>query len=816
MRFLKLLLSLLATGGLVYALTTSFTIKGNAAPAFGNLLNPFSGFWQNASGSTSASFDLKSGQISGLNAGVKVEFDDREVPHIFAENINDAVFIQGYLHAQNRLFQMDISTRKAAGRLSEIIANPKALESDMNERRYGMLWAAENALKAWQKDAASYKVLESYVAGVNAYIGSLEEKNYPVEYKILGCKPEPWTTLKTSLFFKTMCQMLARGDLDVDASNTLSILGKTDFDKLLPDICPDQKPIVPAGTRWDFKAATNAVPAAAPASFTSTYEVTNDVEHPEGVGSNNWVVGPKKTESGKPILCGDPHLGLTLPSIWYECQITTPEMNTYGVSLPGIPFVVTGFNNHIAWTQTNAMIDVAEWYKLKWKDDSHEQYELDGKWTNVTHKIEEYQVKGKGLVKDDVKYTKFGPVVVENNEKADNGLAFRWLCHDESQNDISVFYEIGKSKNADEFATALKKYAFPMQNYAFATASGDYGIFTRGRLPIMEKGSGRFVSDGTSSKSDWSGDVPMEQMPTVKNHPQGFVMSANQNQTDRTYPYDYHSYQFETVRSRYLQRKLEENKKFTFDDMKKLQNDVYSLDAEESLPVLLANIDTTQLSAAAKNLLPDLMAWKFDFVKESKAAMYYDIWIENFRKMTWDELQADNIKARYLKPKTWATIKMLKDNKDNKYFDIASTPDKENGKIIVTKSLNNVLDSIAKKVLVNLNPNMNYSDYKRTSLDHIAKMPGFGHENVAVGGNGQALNCMKSKHGPSWRMIVEPGENPKAFIVYPGGQTGNPGAKQFEQFIDSWANGEYYEAIYLKKASEGNARVTKTYEFSPK
>lgn len=355
-----------------------------------------------------------------------------------------------------------------------------------------------------------------------------------------------------------------------------------------------------------------------------------------------------------------------------------------------------------------------------------------------------------------------------------------------------------------------------MQNYAFATESGDYGIFTRGRLPIMEKGSGRFVSDGTSSKSAWSGDVPMEQMPTVKNHPQGFVMSTNQNQTDRTYPYDYHSYQFETVRSRYLQRKLEENKKFTFDDMKKLQNDVYSLDAEESLPVLLSNIDTTQLSAAAKALLPDLMAWKFDFVKESKAAMYYDIWIENFRKMTWDELQADNIKARYLKPKTWATIKMLKDNKDNKYFDIASTPDKENGKIIVTKSLNNVLDSIAKKSLVTLNPNMNYSDYKGTSLDHIAKMPGFGHENIAVGGNGQALNCMKQKHGPSWRMIVEPGENPKAFIVYPGGQTGNPGAKQFEQFTDSWANGEYYEAIYLKKVSEGNARVTKTYEFLPK
>ena len=196
--------------------------------------------------------------------------------------------------------------------------------------------------------------------------------------------------------------------------------------------------------------------------------------------------------------------------------------------------------------------------------------------------------------------------------------------------------------------------------------------------------------------------------------------------------------------------------------------------------------------------------------------MYYDIWIDNFRKMTWDELHSTDTKARFLKPKTWATIKMLKDHEDSKYFDIASTPDKENGKTIVTKSLNNVLDTIAKKSATNLNHGLNYADYKATSIDHIGKMPGFGHENIACGGNYQALNCIKAKHGPSWRMIVEPGENPKAFIVYPGGQTGNPGAKQFEQFVDSWANGDYYEALYLKKASEGNARVTKVYEFSPK
>ncbi len=814
MRFLKFLLSLAATGGLIYLLSTSLTIKGVSTPKFGNLLNPFSGFWQNATSVSSSSFDLESGVLKELKAPVKITFDDREVPHIFAENIHDAVFMQGYLHAQNRLWQMDIATRAASGRLSEVIASEKALESDQNERRYGMLWAAENAVKGWQKDPESYKMLESYVAGVNAYTATLEEKNYPVEFKVLGYKPEPWTILKTALFFKTMCKTLARGDLDVDASNTLAILGETDFNKLIPDIAPNQEPIVPKGTKWNFKASTAPLPNP-PASFSDTYRLENDMEHVEGVGSNNWVVGPKKTLSGKPILCGDPHLALSLPAIWYECQITTPEMNVYGVSLPGIPFVVIGFNDHIAWTQTNAMVDVAEWYKIKWKDASREQYELDGKWVNVEHKTEEYNVKGRGIVKDVVKYTKFGPVVVENASKTDDGLAFRWLCHDESKGDINTFYLLDKAKNYEEFTNALKLYAYPMQNFAFATESGDYGIYTQGRMPIKKRGEGRFVSDGSSSKNVWAGDVPFEQMPHVKNHSQGFVMSANQNQTDATYPHDYHSYQFETVRSRILQRKLTAMDSVTFDDMKALQNDNYSLDAEESLPIMLANVDSTKLGPLAKVALESIKRWDFNFTKESTAAMFYDAWVSLFRKMTWDELNTFVPKARYLTPKAWATMKLVKDNPDSKYFDFQATPEKENAAALLAQALNNSIDTIAKLTLLNKAIPLNYDTYKATTIDHVGKIPGFGRSNISSDGNYQAINCIKKNHGPSWRMIVEPGPNPKAFIVYPGGQTGNPGAKQFDEFVDSWSKGEYYEALYLKKADETNDRIKKTVEFKP-
>jgi penicillin G amidase len=812
MRFLKFLLSLLATGGLIYALSTSFAVKGVATPAFGNLINPFSGFWQNATTQKMPTFDLKDGAIQGLSKPVNVEFDDREVPHIFAENIHDAVFMQGYLHAQNRLWQMDIATRAASGRLSEVIASEKAFENDRNERRYGMLWAAENAVKGWQKDPEGYKMLESYVAGVNAYIASLSEKNYPVEFKVLGYKPEPWTVLKTALFFKNMCKTLARGDLDVDASNSLAILGETDFNKLIPDIMPAQKPIVPSGTKWNFGNTSKAETPLPDAS--TTYDVENDMEHIEGIGSNNWVVGPKKTQSGKPILCGDPHLALNLPSIWYECQITTPEMNAYGVSLPGIPFVVIGFNDHIAWTQTNAMLDVAEWYKIKWTNASRKQYELDGQVLNVTEKIEEYQVKGRGLVRDTVKYTKFGPVVVENSTKSDDGLAFRWLCHDESKSDLSVFYKLDKAKNYDEFCSALKEYAFPMQNFAFASETGDYAIYTQGRMPKMQKGSGRKVSDGSTSKNLWGGDVPFEQMPHVKNHPQGFVMSANQNQTDGTYPYDYHSYLFETVRSRILHTKLDTAKNVTFEDMKKLQNDVYSLDAAESIPIMVKNVDTTQLSPLAKVALNEIKKWDFQFTKDTKGGLLYDVWVGLFRKYTWDELHSFEVKARYLTPRPWATMKLLKDDPKNKYFDYKATPEVEDGHLLLAQTLNYTIDTIAKLTLLNLG-SLDYSSYKNTTINHVGQIPGFGTKTITTGGNYQCINCIKKGHGPSWRMIVEPGPDPKAYIVYPGGQTGNPGAKQYDEFIEKWSVGDYYEALYLKKAGENNARIIKSVALKP-
>lgn len=805
MKFLKFLAAVAACVGLIYALSTSLHIKGQNLPAFGNLFNPFSGFWQNAEHAVGINKD-QTIQLSGLQGNVKVVYDDRQVPHIFADQTIDAIKTQGYIHAQNRLFQMDIASRSAAGRLSEVIGE-KTLEYDKTERRHGMLAAAENAVEGWKKNPEMYALVEAYCEGVNAYIMTLTEKTMPVEYKILGFKPEKWTPLHSALFFKSMCRTLARGEYDAEASNTLQKIGETDFVNLFPERHPDQMPIVPNGTKWGFKAQTTNSTAAPKTSEQNTIIDKPDNGNKEpGIGSNNWVVSGKKTASGHPILCGDPHLNMTLPSIWYEIQISTPEFNTYGVSLPGIPFVIIGFNNDIAWTQTNSQHDVADWYRLEWKDNAKKEYKLDGQYVTVTEKVEDIYVKGKGVIKDVVKYTKFGPIAYEDPASVRNDLAFHWIAAEQNPNDLATFYQLAKAKNFDDYSNALKNYAFPMQNYAFACKNGDIAIRTQGWLPIKPKGFGNFITDGTNSSNTWKGYAPFEHMPYVKNPSSGYAVSANQNTTDASYPYYYSSRNFDNFRARRINKLLSEDKKFSIEDMRKMQYDIYGLEAEECLPTMLQYIDSTQLNPAEKAIVATLKTWDFQYSKDSKAAMYASVWMDKFRKMTWDDMYLREKLNPYLLPSFWRTVTLVKEQPKSKHFDIVNTPAQETAPDVLAVSLKATIEEIAKVMVTKANPNLDYGSYKDVTIEHLAKIPGFAQK-VYTGGDGNAINATKVYHGPSWRMVVEMGDTPRAYVVYPGGQSGNPGSPNYDNFTTRWENGEHYEALFLKNADEKNERL---------
>jgi len=332
MRMLFLTISVAVTIALIVILDSKKVLP---AP-LGKLLSPQEGLWQNAEPN-----DIDFGgnlNFPELKGKGDVYFDERLVPHIFAKDDNDAYFIQGYLHARFRLWQMEFQTYAAAGRVSEIVGE-KGLNYDRTMRRMGMVYGAERALAMMEEDVTTKASMDAYTAGVNAYIATVNSSNLPVEYKLLGYTPEKWTNLKSALFYKAMTNDLAGFDTDFEFTNALRLLGEEKFKILYPDVQDSLSPIIPKGTQFY---ANTTIPVA-PSNADSVYFhrkdsiwYTQQFKPNPSNGSNNWALSGSKTKSGKPILCNDPHLSITLPSIWYEMQINTPNCNVYGVSFPGI------------------------------------------------------------------------------------------------------------------------------------------------------------------------------------------------------------------------------------------------------------------------------------------------------------------------------------------------------------------------------------------------------------------------------------------------------------------------------------------------
>ncbi|MEX1241736.1 MAG: penicillin acylase family protein, partial [Cyclobacteriaceae bacterium] len=386
MNFAKFFTSLAITLLLIYLMNVGWTIGNTSIPPLGSFLDPFHGFWQNLE--PTGYQGKKQLVIPGLKAQVTVVYDSLLIPHIFAQNHDDLYLAQGYITAMHRLWQMEFQTHAAAGRVSEIVASDAVLNYDRRQRRLGMVYAAQNALESM----GNHPAIIQYTEGINHYIESLDYNDLPFEYKLLNYEPEPWTTLKCALLLKNMAQTLNMGDKDIEMTNALKLFGKEMVDLLYPDNEKSGDPIVERPGQWDFQPiALDNLPLALPDELMGIKRLA---AADPNTGSNNWAVAGSKTYTGSPMLAGDPHLNLTLPSIWYAVQLHAPGINTMGATLPGVPSVIIGFNDSIAWSVTNAQRDLVDWYKVTFKDRSRDQYLLDGKWLNTRKVIEEIKVRG--------------------------------------------------------------------------------------------------------------------------------------------------------------------------------------------------------------------------------------------------------------------------------------------------------------------------------------------------------------------------------------------------------------------------------------
>jgi len=808
MKVLPFVISSAITVGLIVTFNTNLVLP---AP-LGGLLSPQQGVWQNAEDDNyNFSADLKFPQLKGK---VNVYLDDRLVPHVFAEKENDVYFVQGYIHAKFRLWQMELQTLAAAGRASEIIGD-KALAHDREFRRLGMVYAAEISEKEVEKDPVIKAECDAYTAGVNAYIDNLTESQLPIEYKLLGYKPEHWNNLKTALFLKYMSYDLAGHEDDFEMTNAKSFFSPEDFDKLFPLVQDSLDPIIPKGTVFD----SAKVKPIAPANVDSIYFDDKDLadiqeEKPDrDNGSNNWAVSGSKTRSGAPILCNDPHLGLNLPSLWFEMQLSTPTFNAYGATFPGAPGVVIGFNDSAAFGFTNGGRDVRDYYEIKFKDDSRKEYWFDSAWKKTDFRVEVIKIKGKPDYLDTVAYTIFGPVMYDKSYTGgrtsnNKNYAVRWKAHDPS-NDLRAFYMLDHANNYADYNAAITNLHTPGQNCVFACKNGDIAIRAQGEFPAKWKGQGDFVMPGTDSSYMWQGMIPQDETPFQYNPARGFVSSANQKPTDSTYQY-YLGRDYPMYRGLYINRRLTALNDITVQDMMDLQTSEYDVFAEMAVPIFLKNMKEDELNADEKKYFSILKNWNFTDDANSKGATVFNILWKQFTKVVYDDEYANAPKV-IMHPFESTLLESVLRDTAYKFLDNITTDKVETLGDDVTEAL--------KKATVELDKadkegKLEWAKYKDTHISHLTKLEAFSSMHLPIGGGTYCVNAVKADHGPSWRMVVSLKPQTEAYGIYPGGQSGNPGSKYYDNYISKWVEGKYNILWMMQKGQETDQRIKWKMTFS--
>lgn len=456
--------------------------------------------------------------LQGVEAPVEIIRDKWDVPHIYAQSLGDALFAQGFVHAQERLWQMDINRRLVAGRLSEILGNV-SLPLDRWIRILGFRRASEG--QDAQLGAETHRLFERYVEGVNA---SIEKGPLPVEFDILGYRPEPWSMVDSLSWVKMMSWTLCvNWESELLRAKLIDKLGLEKTAELEPPWFEFWPRVVPPGVDYSCIGGEALRRAAEARRFTGP-------SSQQGLGSNNWVLSGRRTETGLPLLANDMHLGMTMPSIWYENHIATGDINITGVSFPGIPLVIAGHNPFVAWGFTNGFADVQDLYMehIRRTGEGKVQYEYQNHWLDAEVRQEKIFVKEGDPITQEVVLTQHGPVIngLAPEEFGEQPLALRWTAY-EKDNMLECLPRMARVKNCQEFREALRDWSVPSQNVVYADTQGNIGYSFPGRIPIRAKGDGRLPVPGWTGEYEWTGYIPFEELPHLYNPPQGYIATAN-------------------------------------------------------------------------------------------------------------------------------------------------------------------------------------------------------------------------------------------------------------------------------------------------
>jgi penicillin amidase len=772
-------------------------------------------------------------RVAGLREPVEIISDRYGVPHIYAQNEDDLYYAQGYVHAQERLWQMELNRRAGSGRLSEIFGEI-ALEADRFARRLGMHRSAAAALASLP--AHSRRILDAYVQGVNASIEQNRHK-LPVEFTILRFKPDPWRITDTIQWSKMMGWNLGGNwETEIVRARLVAKLGAERAASLEAGYDPQHPLIVPPGVAYQ---GINL-------GMVEQYEQLKMLSGFGMLGgSNNWTVDGTMTTTGLPILCNDPHLGQVAPSIWYECHLSAGDIDVVGASFPGAPGIVIGHNQRIAWGLTNAISDIEDLYIEKFHPEHPNQYEYMGKWEEAQVIREEIRVKGaQEAVIEEVRVTRHGPILTTFAPSApdasnSNGhqaqelpLALHWTGL-EKHNIISAVYQINRATNWQEFRDGLRDWDLPPQNVVYADVDGNIGYVMAGAIPIRARGQGLLPSPGWTGEYEWTGYIPFEELPQTFNPEQHFIVTANNRVVDDSYPYYITNEWLNGYRARRIRDLLTSKKKLSLSDMATIQSDQYSLPAVELAPHLLKVTPTTPVEKAA---LETLRTWNYVLAADSAGAAMYSSFLFKLERIVFGAMLGDEevvlqnylgIGTTVLNPQNGYTsrgkpllIRLLNEHDDSWFAGAVIANGPKSWDAALKSAFHAAIEELRAKLGDDVT-RWRYGAIHKMSYNHPLGMVKplkkiFNRGPIPFGGDIDTVNMGSSLTNqpevivtvPSYRQIVNLADPKASLSIHHPGQSGHPASKHYDDFIKPWLRVEHHPMLFERGMVEENAAGT--------
>jgi penicillin G amidase len=745
----------------------------------------------------------------GLSAPVSIVRDTHGVPHIAASTDDDAFFAIGYVHAQDRLWQLELQRRTIRGELSEVFGK-SAVPQDVWFRTLDVYSAAKSAWPALSSEAKAS--LEKYTAGVNAGIAA--QRRLPIEFTILGVKPGVWTEHDSLAWIKVFALDLgANFRLEMTRYIAAQALTSKQMQTFFPDY-PQSAPTTLQQTAGNL--------------FRFYRVLAQDLRFGgAAVGSNAWVVAGRHSDNGAALLANDPHLGLQIPSPWYVIHAKGHSLNISGMNLVGLPLVIFGRNDHISWGGTNMMADAQDLFFEKTDPQDALRYEVDGRWENFDTRIETIRIRADlpellhenyEPIKILVRSTRNGPVISDQFQVFDRSVSLRWTALEAGDTSYEAFYRMQFSTDWTDFCDALHYHVAPALNMVYADRMGNIGYIGAGKIPTRKQGLGLLPSPGWNDESAWTGYIPATDLPRLYNPDVGFIVTANNKVTGDDYPYFISRDWASPARARritqMLEAQLQSGKPLTVDDMKRIQADTVDMEAESLIAELVAGFSPKNEEQIAA--LQSLRDWRGDMAGDSQPAAIFNVWMRHLRKRLferqlrwyWNEPEQAEFFEALQESVSLETIRATLADANSPWCAREAGPNRETCAEVLQSSLQAALVEIRKLTGNQAMSSWRWEElqtavYVHRPFSEVKLLRALFERKTGNGGSLNAVNVaagpfvekegFSQQFGSSFRQIISMGENRVGHeYMNSTGQSGNVISRHYADMVEQFLNVRYF------------------------